>query len=89
MPDSILAFVEDGDGDGDHLSLGQGQVAIPVHKAIVEGHKSTESGRIQAVGFDDVVDTTPGAARALVYLGHKARGFILVDGLDPGIVKGN
>ncbi len=59
MFDSIVAFVENGDGDGYHLALTQGEVAIAVHESIVKGHDSTQSGRIEAMRFDDVIDAAP------------------------------
>jgi hypothetical protein len=83
MLNSVVTMVKDRDGDGDHLTLSQSKIAIAMHKAIVKGHESAKSGRIQTMGLDDVIDTTPRAHRTFINFGDKPGSFVFVDGFDP------
>jgi hypothetical protein len=54
-----------------------------MHKAIVKGHESAKSGRIQTMRLDDVIDTTPRAHRTFINFGDKPGSFVFVNGFDP------
>lgn len=84
MANSVVAFIEYGNGNGYHLSLLQRQITVPVHQSIVKGHQRPQCRLVQAVGFDDVVHTTPGTGSSFIYLGNHPGCFILRNRLDPG-----
>ena len=86
MLNSVVAVVENRNRDSDHLPLCQSEIAVTVHQAVVKGHEGPQSGRIQTVGLDDIIYTTPGAHRAFIDFGDEAGGFVFGNSLNPGHV---
>ena len=82
MPDSVDTLIEDGDGHGNHLSLGQRQVTITMHQALVKGHQRPQGSRIQAMGFDNIIDAPRASASFIDFCDDPGR-FIFGDGFNP------
>ena len=86
MPDSVVTLVEDRDGHRNHLSLGQRQITIAVHQALVKGHQSPQRSRIQAMGFDNIIDAPRASASFIDFCDNPCR-FIFSDGFNPHLLN--
>lgn len=83
MPNSVFATVEDRDRYSDHFPLGQGQITVAMHDAVVKRHQRSEGMGVQAVSLDDMIDAPPGAHRPFVDFANNTGRFVLVYVFNP------
>jgi len=85
MPNSILTLIQHGNCHRDHFALGQAQITVTMHEAVVESHQGPQGGQIEAMRFDDIIDTPPGTLVSIVDFGNDSGSLVFFDIFNPHI----
>ena len=60
MGDSVMALIDGWNQNGDHFPVHTANRWFPVHYGFIQSNMGIQWFRVQAVNFQDIIDTAPG-----------------------------